>query len=362
MSPKRAVCKDFVAIMEFKNGEVDANDLDEQFAAGIQCVRVVIGSKQRTWISISEIAIFTTHNYIHERPSNVTIVSKSLKGHNNTTAISSSASNFNNSKNNPVPAEGTGTSLPFLSSQHMKAAEAKRVNAFATTNSAIGVPPTRATSTHNDVYPGVQILSQTPKMQFFNLDNASSDARMIEVNEIPVRSTYSSRNRTNRARRRASLIPRSDLLRMREKYGAEDLNHKISKQQISPEEENELPSSRPDTYQYLLQIPSKEEAHEGVNARPGDESRLLKLKPKSKKFVLNHKSIDVRGKTADANAPISKTTTPIEEKVPGGRNMTQPVYTEPAEAKTVNVRSNAKRKLNFAKKILTARDIGSRER
>ncbi|KAF2366522.1 Glycosyl transferase family 54 [Trinorchestia longiramus] len=59
-SPKRASCSDFVAVKEFQNGEVDAKDLNEHFIKGIQCVRIVVGSKQRTWISISEIAVFTT--------------------------------------------------------------------------------------------------------------------------------------------------------------------------------------------------------------------------------------------------------------------------------------------------------------
>lgn len=37
---------------------MDVKELDHRFQEGIQCVRVVIGSKQRTWVSISEIAIF----------------------------------------------------------------------------------------------------------------------------------------------------------------------------------------------------------------------------------------------------------------------------------------------------------------
>uniref|UniRef100_A0A6A7FPM1 Alpha-1,3-mannosyl-glycoprotein 4-beta-N-acetylglucosaminyltransferase C-like n=1 Tax=Hirondellea gigas TaxID=1518452 RepID=A0A6A7FPM1_9CRUS len=59
LSPNRAECHKFVALKEFKNGEVDIEDLYNRFANGIQCIRIVIGNTQRTWISISEIAIFT---------------------------------------------------------------------------------------------------------------------------------------------------------------------------------------------------------------------------------------------------------------------------------------------------------------
>ena len=59
VSPNRAECANFLALKEFQEGEVDADHLDRHFGGGIQCIRVVIGSKQRTWVSISEIAIFT---------------------------------------------------------------------------------------------------------------------------------------------------------------------------------------------------------------------------------------------------------------------------------------------------------------
>ena len=57
LSPDRASCRDFVAIKEFQDGEVDARELGQRFPV-IQCIRIVIGAKQRTWISISEFAVF----------------------------------------------------------------------------------------------------------------------------------------------------------------------------------------------------------------------------------------------------------------------------------------------------------------
>lgn len=58
-TPKRASCKNFQTIQNFKNGELDANGLLSKVPAGIQCVRVLVGAKQKAWVAITEVAVFT---------------------------------------------------------------------------------------------------------------------------------------------------------------------------------------------------------------------------------------------------------------------------------------------------------------
>ena len=58
-TPKRASCKGFTHVRDFKNGEVDANHLKATFPNGIQCIRVAIGPRQRSWVAITEVAVFT---------------------------------------------------------------------------------------------------------------------------------------------------------------------------------------------------------------------------------------------------------------------------------------------------------------
>ncbi|XP_063890035.1 alpha-1,6-mannosyl-glycoprotein 4-beta-N-acetylglucosaminyltransferase-like isoform X1 [Scylla paramamosain] len=58
-TPKRAACKSFTHIQDFKNGEVDAEHLRTAFPQGIQCIRVAIGPRQRSWVAITEVAVFT---------------------------------------------------------------------------------------------------------------------------------------------------------------------------------------------------------------------------------------------------------------------------------------------------------------
>ena len=58
-TPKKAACKSFKHIEDFKNGEVDAEHLRATFPHGIQCIRVAIGPRQRSWVAITEVAVFT---------------------------------------------------------------------------------------------------------------------------------------------------------------------------------------------------------------------------------------------------------------------------------------------------------------
>ncbi|KAG0722043.1 Alpha-1,3-mannosyl-glycoprotein 4-beta-N-acetylglucosaminyltransferase C [Chionoecetes opilio] len=57
--PKRASCQTFTHVQDFRNGEVDADHLKAAFPRGIQCIRVAIGPRQRSWVAITEVAVFT---------------------------------------------------------------------------------------------------------------------------------------------------------------------------------------------------------------------------------------------------------------------------------------------------------------
>ena len=61
-TPHKASCRDFTTLQEFKDGEVDVKDIAKKFPNGLQCLRIIVGSKQRTWAAISEIAVFTNHD------------------------------------------------------------------------------------------------------------------------------------------------------------------------------------------------------------------------------------------------------------------------------------------------------------
>ncbi|KAK7068461.1 hypothetical protein SK128_008066, partial [Halocaridina rubra] len=58
-NPKKATCKDFTSVQDFKNGELDTKHLRQLFPRGIQCIRITIGPKQKSWIAITEVAVFT---------------------------------------------------------------------------------------------------------------------------------------------------------------------------------------------------------------------------------------------------------------------------------------------------------------
>ncbi|KAG7167111.1 Alpha-1-3-mannosyl-glycoprotein 4-beta-N-acetylglucosaminyltransferase C-like [Homarus americanus] len=58
-TPKRALCKSFSSVGEFKNGELDVRSLRETHHKGIQCLRIAIGMKQKSWVAITEVAVFT---------------------------------------------------------------------------------------------------------------------------------------------------------------------------------------------------------------------------------------------------------------------------------------------------------------
>lgn len=111
VSPNRAKCVNFVAIEEFKDGEVDAKDLHERFAEdGIQCIRIVIGIRQRTWISISEIAVFVKKGIVNTTspsPKNDTNISNTkVNNLKNEIIITTPAENISSkNKNNKLNAD-----------------------------------------------------------------------------------------------------------------------------------------------------------------------------------------------------------------------------------------------------------------
>ena len=61
-TPHKASCRDFASVQHFKDGELDAKNVATKYPDGLQCIRIVIGPKQRTWAAISEIAVFTTQD------------------------------------------------------------------------------------------------------------------------------------------------------------------------------------------------------------------------------------------------------------------------------------------------------------
>lgn len=58
-NPKKASCKSFSPVQEFKNGELDMKHLRQLYPQGIQCLRISIGAKQKSWVAITEVAVFT---------------------------------------------------------------------------------------------------------------------------------------------------------------------------------------------------------------------------------------------------------------------------------------------------------------
>ena len=58
-SLNKAHCADFQFLKMFSKGTFDFVGLQEIFPSGIQCIRIVIDPNQKTWVAISEIAIFT---------------------------------------------------------------------------------------------------------------------------------------------------------------------------------------------------------------------------------------------------------------------------------------------------------------
>ncbi|XP_018007949.1 uncharacterized protein LOC108665683 [Hyalella azteca] len=166
LSPNRAQCKNFVAIQEFSNGEVDVKDINERFERGIQCIRVVIGSKQRTWISISEIAVFT------ENPENTNTVSDPVKRDENNLiksvpSVSISSASTTSSKIYHVTVSAEKSIIKSISSKaindlHMtisptsisKTAQGdfnSRLNSTKSTNITISVPQDPVVSSQNSI-------------------------------------------------------------------------------------------------------------------------------------------------------------------------------------------------------------------
>lgn len=76
-NPKRALCKSFSNVQDFKNGELDVKDLRVTFPKGIQCLRIAIGTKQKSWVAITEVAVFTEDD--QDRESRSTLISATLK-------------------------------------------------------------------------------------------------------------------------------------------------------------------------------------------------------------------------------------------------------------------------------------------
>ncbi|ROT84185.1 hypothetical protein C7M84_022635 [Penaeus vannamei] len=58
-NPKKASCKSFSPVQEFKNGELDMKHLRQLYPQGIQCLRISVGAKQKSWVAITEVAVFT---------------------------------------------------------------------------------------------------------------------------------------------------------------------------------------------------------------------------------------------------------------------------------------------------------------
>lgn len=94
-SPKRAACKNFIGVQEFKNGELDVKNLQDVFPSGVQCLRIVIGTKQKSWVAITEVAVFTEEEVEQQQLQDVapdattttTTSPPSLNNHNKTLRI-----------------------------------------------------------------------------------------------------------------------------------------------------------------------------------------------------------------------------------------------------------------------------------
>lgn len=65
-NPKKATCKSFSPVQEFKNGELDMKHLRQLYPQGIQCLRITIGAKQKSWVAITEVAVFTEEDLVVE--------------------------------------------------------------------------------------------------------------------------------------------------------------------------------------------------------------------------------------------------------------------------------------------------------
>ncbi|XP_069192322.1 alpha-1,6-mannosyl-glycoprotein 4-beta-N-acetylglucosaminyltransferase isoform X2 [Procambarus clarkii] len=78
-NPKRALCKGFSSVQDFKNGELDVRNLRKTFPKGIQCLRIAIGTKQKSWVAITEVAVFTEEDHAGESKS--TLISATLEVH-----------------------------------------------------------------------------------------------------------------------------------------------------------------------------------------------------------------------------------------------------------------------------------------
>lgn len=53
-------CSSFITIGEFKNGNVEVQDVDRKIAFDIECVRIVVTANQKEWLIIRSISIWTT--------------------------------------------------------------------------------------------------------------------------------------------------------------------------------------------------------------------------------------------------------------------------------------------------------------
>ncbi|XP_068200552.1 alpha-1,6-mannosyl-glycoprotein 4-beta-N-acetylglucosaminyltransferase-like isoform X3 [Palaemon carinicauda] len=62
LNPTKASCEGFTTIQRFKKGMIDVKHLLHFFPGGIQCVRINVGTKQKSWIIITEISVVTDSN------------------------------------------------------------------------------------------------------------------------------------------------------------------------------------------------------------------------------------------------------------------------------------------------------------
>ncbi|XP_076054363.1 alpha-1,6-mannosyl-glycoprotein 4-beta-N-acetylglucosaminyltransferase-like [Oratosquilla oratoria] len=65
-TPRQASCANFTSLEDFKDGVVDAKHIDAKFPDGVQCIRIVVGPKQKTWVAITEVAVFAKEDIAEE--------------------------------------------------------------------------------------------------------------------------------------------------------------------------------------------------------------------------------------------------------------------------------------------------------
>ncbi|XP_035653912.2 alpha-1,3-mannosyl-glycoprotein 4-beta-N-acetylglucosaminyltransferase C-like [Oncorhynchus keta] len=53
-------CSSYITLGEFKNGNIDVQDVDHKIAFDIECVRIVVTASQKEWLIIRSISLWTT--------------------------------------------------------------------------------------------------------------------------------------------------------------------------------------------------------------------------------------------------------------------------------------------------------------